>query len=187
MDLSSVLSPYYDNNKTMKELQDILSKQTSDIGEELINTINQAFWITATGGGLLSRYEKAFGIIPDYIEIGTDKYRRERISAKVFGAGTTTREMIRDVSSRYSNGEVEITEDNANNRFIIRFIGTVGIPENIAGLKKTIKEIKPAHLGVEYVYVYNTWRDAEKLTWEQAAKYTWEQIRTVKINGRENK
>ena len=187
MDLSSVLPSYYDDNDTMKELQDILSKQASDIRGGLVNTINQAFWITATGVGLLSRYEKAFDIIPNYIETETDKYRRERISAKVSGAGTTTREMIQDVSSRYSNGEVEITEDNANNRFIIRFIGTIGIPENIAGLKKTIEEIKPAHLGVEYVYVYNTWRDAEKLTWEQAAKYTWEQIRTVKINGRENK
>lgn len=181
MHLIEVLPDYYDDNETMQELQKILSQQSNALEEELSNVIDQVFWIDATGEGLLSRHERIFNIVPDNIQ--SDKYRRERISAKVSGVGTTTKAMIKDVSSRYSNGEVEITEDNANSRFVIRFVGTLGIPGNIEGLKKTIEEIKPAHLGVAYVYVYNTWKDVGKLTWGQAAEYTWKEIREVKING----
>ena len=181
MRLIEILPDYYDNNETMQELQEILSQRSDDLERGLLNAVEQVFWVKATGEGLLPRYEKIFGIVPD--DIGSDKYRRERIAAKVSGIGTTTKAMIKDVSSRYSNGEVEITEDNANSRFVIRFVGTLGIPGNMEGLKKTIEEIKPAHLGVSYVYVYNTWKDAGRLTWGQAAKYTWKQIREVKING----
>ncbi len=181
MQLIEVLPDYYGNNATMQELQEILSQQSDHLEKELSDIIDQMSWTDATGEGLLSRYEQIFSIVPDTLQ--SDKYRRERISAKVSGAGTTTKAMIKDVSSRYSNGEVEITEDNANSRFVIRFVGTLGIPGNIEGLKKTIDEIKPAHLEVAYVYVYNTWKDVASLTWGQATKYTWEQIREVKTNG----
>ena len=89
--------------------------------------------------------------------------------------------MIESVSKSYSNGEVEVIEDNANSRFVIRFVGTLGIPGNMADLKLTIEEIKPAHLAVEYEYIYNTWSDISALTWQQAASYTWEKIRTVRL------
>ena len=51
----------------------------------------------------------------------------------------------------------------------------------MADLKLTIEEIKPAHLVVEYEYIYNTWENVEVLTWEQAVAYTWEEIRTVNL------
>ena len=92
--------------------------------------------------------------------------------------GTTTKEMVKNVASSYSNGEVEVIEDTAHYRFVIRFVGMLGIPGNMADLKLTIEEIKPAHLVVEYEYIYNIWRDVEVLTWEQAAAYTWEEIRS---------
>lgn len=37
---------------------------------------------------------------------------------------------------------MEVIEDNANSRFVIRFVGTLGIPGNMADLKLTIEEIK---------------------------------------------
>ena len=48
-------------------------------------------------------------------------------------------------------------------------------------LELTIEEIKPAHLMVEYEYIYNTWENVGKLTWNEASAYTWEEIRTVKL------
>ena len=89
--------------------------------------------------------------------------------------------MIEDVSRSYSNGEVEVIEDNGNSRFVVRFVGTLGIPGNMTDLKLTIEEIKPAHLMVEYEYIYNTWENVGKLTWNEASAYTWEEIRTVKL------
>ena len=91
--------------------------------------------------------------------------------------------MVKNVASSYSNGEVEVIEDAAHYRFVIRFVGILGIPGNMADLKLTIEEIKPAHLVVEYEYIYNVWSDVEMLTWEQAAARTWEEIRSNRING----
>ena len=177
MELIKVLPPYYDENVTMQTLQSILSKETDDLEIELSNTISECF--VATASKLLPRYENLLGLVVDVMK--SDDFRRERICAKMVGTGTTTKSMIEDVASSYSNGEVEVIEDPANSRFTIRFVGTLGIPGNIADLKLTIEEIKPAHLVVEYEYIYNTWNDGEVLTWDAASAYTWEGVRTVRL------
>lgn len=178
MELIKLLPDYYDKNVTMQTLQSILSAVSGKLEESLSRTISECFVETASG--LLSRYEQLFGLEVDISK--SDTFRRERIMAKISGAGTTTKSMIIDVASRYSNGAVEVLEDNANSRFTIKFIGTLGIPGNMVDLKLTIEEIKPAHLAVTYEYVYNTWADVSRLTWAQEAEYTWEGIRTVNLN-----
>lgn len=182
MELIKLLPEYYDKNVTMQTLQAVLSSATDELEDGLSRTISECF--VGTASGLLSRYEQLFGIEVDISK--SDAFRRERIAAKISGAGTTTKALIIDVASRYSNGAVEVIEDNANNRFTIKFVGTLGIPGNMADLKLTIEEIKPAHLAVVYEYTYNTWADAGKFTWVQAAKYTWEEIRTVNLNAGNN-
>ena len=177
MELIKLLPEYYDENVTMQTLQSILSKETDDLETGLSDTISECF--ASTASVLLSRYENLLGLTIDVTK--ENDYRRERICAKFAGTGTTTKEMIESVSKSYSNGEVEVIEDNANSRFVIRFVGTLGIPGNMADLKLTIEEIKPAHLAVEYEYIYNTWSDISALTWQQATSYTWEKIRTVRL------
>ena len=179
MKLIELLPDYYDENRTMQELQDILSEKTDAIEKELSLLMREFF--PAYTSLLLERYEQIFGIQTDVTK--PDSFREEQILAKIAGAGTTTKSMIKDVSCTYSDGEVEVIEDNAKSCFIIRFIGTLGIPKNMSGLKQTIEEIKPAHLAVEYEYIYNTWADAKKITWGQAIAYTWGQLREVKLNG----
>ena len=166
----------------MQTLQRLLSAVTDDLDEKLSDVIAQCF--VQTAGTYLTRWEKLLGLDVDISK--SDEFRRERITAKISGVGTTTKAMIVDVASRYSNGTVEVIEDNANSRFTIKFVGTLGIPGNMTDLKLTIEEIKPAHLAVTYEYTYNTWNDVGVLTWNQAASYTWEGIRTVKINADDN-
>lgn len=177
MDLMTLLPGYYDANETMIRLQSILSAETEKLDTGLSQTISECFISTASA--MLSRYERLYGLEVDVSK--SDAFRRERIKAKIAGAGTTTKQMIINTARSYSNGEVEVYEDNANSRFTIKFVGTLGIPGNIADLKLTIEEIKPAHLAVKYEYVYNTWDNLSALTWDQAEAYTWEQIRTVSI------
>lgn len=177
MDLMTLLPDYYERNETMRKLQEILSGETEALDVELSTTIAQCFVSTAVE--MLSRYERIYGIEADVTK--TDTFRRERIKAKIVGAGTTTKQMIQDVSMSYSGGAVEVIEDNTNSKFVIKFVGQLGIPGNIADLKLTIEEIKPAHLAVTYVYVYNTWAEVKQLTWEQASAYMWKQIRTVNM------
>lgn len=179
MRLIDLLPDYYENNVTMQMLQSILSSATENLENGLSSTITECFANTASA--MLSRYENLLGLDVDISK--SDEFRRERIRAKISGSGTTSKDMIKDVASRYSNGEVEIIEDNANSRFTIKFVGNIGIPGNMENLKLTIEEIKPAHLAVIYEYVYNTWDVCSNVTWEQALSYTWEEIRTVNING----
>lgn len=179
MRLIDLLPDYYEKNVTMNTLQEILSGITDDLETGLSSTINECFIFTASQ--MLGRYEQLLGLEVDVSK--SDKFRRERIYAKISGTGTTTREMLIDVASRYSNGEVEVIEDNANSTVTIKFVGTFGIPGNIADLKLTIEEIKPAHLAVVYEYTYATWNDVAALTWGEAAAYTWDEIRTVKADG----
>ena len=182
MELIKLLPDYYEENVIMQTLQKILSDETDKMDEEMWSAIDECTVMTASE--MLGRYEKIYGLGTEAEK--TDRFRKERISAKISGTGTTTKAMIEDTASRYSNGEVEVIEDNANSKFTIKFVGTLGIPGNMDDLKMTIEEIKPAHLMVDYEYVYNTWNDVRALTWNQAASYTWEEIRTVGINADNN-
>lgn len=173
MNLMDLLPDYYKGNLTMKELQDILSADMDNLATAFDKTINQCFVNTATD--LLSRYEKIFGLQVDVSK--SDEFRRERIRAKIRGTGTVTKQMIKDVASSYSNGEVEVIEDPANYSFKIKFVGTKGIPANMTDLTLTIQEIKPAHLAFEFEFTYNTWKDVEDMTWSEASIYTWNELR----------
>jgi len=177
LDLMTLLPDYYEKNETMRTLQDIVSTETENLDQGLTDTIEQCF--PSTADHLLDRWERILGIEVDASK--SPEFRRERILAKISGVGTTTKAMIVDTASRYSNGAVEVIEDNPHYRFTIKFVGTLGIPGNMADLKLTIEEIKPAHLVADYEYVYNTWGNARGLTWGQAARHTWKDIRTVKI------
>lgn len=178
MELIKLLPSYYDSNETMQLLQNLFSEETDNLEASLSSAISECFIQTASA--LLTRYEQIFALEVNISK--TDAFRRERIMAKISGAGTTTKKMIQDVSSRYSNGEVEVIEDNEHNRFTVKFVGTVGIPENMPDLRITIEEIKPAHLEVIYEYIYNVWDDLNQLTWVQASLHTWDEIKAVNIN-----
>lgn len=163
----------YENNETMKLLQALLSEEVNRLDDGLSDTIRECFMSTASR--CLTRYEQILGLAVDVSK--SDIFRRERISAKISGAGTTTKAMLIDTASRYSNGAVEVIEDAADSKITIKFVGTVGIPGNMADLKLTIEEIKPAHLVVTYEYVYNTHSDVSQFTYEQLKAHTHFQIR----------
>lgn len=181
MNLIDLLPDYYGQNVTMQTLQSILSSVTGELENNLSSTITECFANTA--GAMLSRYENLLGLEVDVSK--SDEFRKERIRAKISGSGTTTKEMIIDVASRYSNGEVEVIEDNANSRFIIKFVGTIGIPGNMEDLKLTIEEIKPAHLAVTYEYVYNTHNALSNYTHEKLSRYTHIEVRNRRIEDQE--
>lgn len=174
MELMKLLPPIYEGNKTMRELQSILTADVNNMAANLNETVDECFVETATA--LLSRYEKLYALSVDVTK--SDTFRRERIKAKIKGVGTVTRQMIIDTAASYSNGQVEVIEIPDTYSFIIKFVGTKGIPANMRDLTITIEEIKPAHLSYAFEYVYNTWKDISGMTWSEAAAYTWEELRT---------
>lgn len=173
MDLITLLPDYYKNNLTMEALQNILSADINALIGGLDGTIDQCFVNTATS--ILSRYEEIYGIQVDVSK--SNEFRRERIRAKIRGTGTVTKQMIIDTAASYSNGEVEVIEEPGNYSFKIRFIGTLGIPGNMADLTLTIEEIKPAHLSYTFEYIYRTHAELSGYTHNQLADFTHDQLR----------
>jgi uncharacterized protein YmfQ (DUF2313 family) len=168
-----LLPSVYESNATMQELQGILTTDINELASSFNETIDECFISTAST--LLSRYEKVYGLQVDVSK--SDTFRRERIMAKLRGIGTTTKQMIMDTAAAYSNGSVEVTEDNLNNSFKIKFVGTVGVPANMGDLTLTIEEIKPAHLSYTFEYIYNVNANLRGFTNSELSRYTHHQLR----------
>lgn len=162
----------------MQELQDILENYTVELENNMIKTLNQLVLETATD--LLSRLEKILGITTDVNK--SYKLRRESIKARLSTIGTATKQMMVDTIKSYNNGEITITEDTANYKLIVTFISHVGVPKNMKSLKDDIDSIKPAHLVIEYNYLYNAWDMliSANHTWEYytGQNKTWEEMKS---------
>lgn len=176
--------PSFFNNSIDTVIQNALQIEADTINEEAKSTLDQFFVDSCTWG--LDNWEKMLGIPKNNFDLIT---RRENIKAKMRSRGTSTIAVIKNICESYSNGEVEIIEDNANYSFTIKFIGTLGIPKAFEELDRTINEIKPCHLAHNYAFTYMSWEAFDKYnyTWEKwdTLKLTWDEFETY--NGENNK
>lgn len=176
MQLLELLPSYYDNNKTMILLQLILSSQCDKLGDMLQETVDQC--TISTASSMLQRWERIFDV-PTNLSL-TYKQRREALAAKIMGAGTTTKEMIKRTAAAFSGGDVEVVEDNAHSAFIIRFVGTKGIPTDMQSFIRMIEDIKPAHLSYSFEYTYTVWGVLKEKAWDSITDETWDSLQTSK-------
>ncbi|MDF2608863.1 MAG: hypothetical protein K0R92_337 [Lachnospiraceae bacterium] len=174
MELIDHLPPIYDGNTTMQELQGILTADINGLLSSFDTTMDECFINTSTK--LLSRYEDIYGLQVDITK--SDVFRRERILAKIRGIGTTTKKMIKQTAAAYSGGAVEVIEHPETNSFIVKFVGTLGIPGNMADLTLTIEEIKPAHLSFSFAYTYRRWSELTAHLWGDVTGLTWYELST---------
>lgn len=142
IDLMTYLPEYYENNTTMKELQGILSKVVTKFDDGRNEVLDNCFISTASE--ILARYEEIFNLSIDISK--SDEFRRERLKARVRGNGTTTKKLIEQVAASFKIEDVEIIENNENYTCFIKFIESLETVKNITDFKKTLQEIKPAHL-----------------------------------------
>lgn len=172
MGLIDKLPSFYKQSDSVIDIQGSLEKERCILEENIKKLINDLFVITSEN---IERWEKLVGIKSDVSK--TLEFRKTNVIARIRGKGTTTVDLIKNVSISYSNGEVDVIEDNENYKFIVKFVGQKGVPTNLDDLKNAIDEIKPAHLEVEYQFTYNTWGMIKHLTWNEASTSTWESLR----------
>lgn len=180
MELIKLLPDYYSENETMKTLQSILSEQADSLDAGMYKTIDNCF--VGSAWDTLTRYEQLLGLIPDSTK--SDRYRRERIKAKISGAGTTTASLIQNIAESFTNAAVNIVENFSAYTITVRFTGTSGIPGNMTDIKQTIEEAVPAHLKVLYEYIFNTYGAVGTFTHAELAAYTHERIRGGHLKNR---
>ncbi|WP_246608366.1 YmfQ family protein [Paenibacillus agaridevorans] len=173
-DLMAYLPAYWHGIRDMVELQTTLAKELGISIASAADLANQFYVSTATWG--LSYWEQEFGLATD--PSMSYEWRREIIFAKLRGHGTVTKQMLIGVAAAFSGGEVDVLEYPDEYRFVIQFIGVLGVPANLAGFMAMLEQIKPAHLSVSFLYTYTIWDMVSDLTWQEAGTRTWGQLRT---------
>ena len=175
IDLMALAPPFITELAEMHELYTSQGYEAGRLRHAMEDMVSQCFIMTATWG--LERWEKVFGVSAS--PSLSYEQRRKVLVAKLRGQGTTTVQMIRDVAAAFSGGEVEVTEDNPDHRFIVSFTSTKGIPENMQGFISMLEEIKPAHLAYEFKYWLTTWDELKNFNWNGLKVTTWDGIKTM--------
>lgn len=116
------------------------------------------------------------------IAMGNDDLRRENVHAKWLSQFDVTGfEDIVRIAASFDNGE--IAADYTYPTLTISFISIYGEPKNLANLKQAIRDVIPAHIAVNFVFIYLTHSGVGKFTHSQLHGYTHAEIRRGKMNG----
>lgn len=173
VNLMKYLPDIYQDSTQMNDLQQSIGKEFGMLSYNIGELLNQMYVDTATWG--LKLWEKQMRIQTDTSKSNTA--RREIIKAKLRGAGTTTKSMIKNTAMAFSGGDVDVIEYPKESRFVIQFVGVLGIPPNMAGLIQSIEEIKPAHLSYSFKYTYTVWNNFNNLKWNDINTKPWTELR----------
>ncbi len=188
--METYLPSYYRHSGVMQGILDSLGSAIDDYRTDMQDIVAQMFVPTATWG--LDIWERELGIKTDY-RISTET-RRSAIIAKLRGVGTVTVALVQQVAKSYTHGRVAILDSPYGYTYdlfrqeagpppytvIIRFVDRYGIPPAMAALQRALRELIPAHLAIEYEYMYLIWDafDAQALTWNEfdAKALAWDEL-----------
>ena len=173
VDLMSYLPEFYQQIRDFREMMKTAGEEIGLLWNENDSVLKQFFVSTSTWG--LDLWESELGLATDSTK--PVERRREIILAKLRGAGTTTKQMIKTAAAAFSGGEVDVIEFPLEHRFVVKFIGVKGIPPNMPGFIAMLEQIKPAHLVYSFEYTYTTWDMLKSLTWAVAGTKTWDELK----------
>ncbi|MFB9327006.1 putative phage tail protein [Paenibacillus aurantiacus] len=164
------LPPFMRGSALYKTLFDTSAAQLAIRDVKIANITAQLSVDTATWA--LSIYETELGIPVETSKPASE--RRSVIKSRMRGTGKVDAALIRLVANSWTNGGAAVSFSDG--RITVTFNDVIGVPENIEDVKRAIEEVKPAHLAVEYVFLFNTWKDAATKTWGELNNYTWGQV-----------
>lgn len=132
-------------------------------------SVNTATWA-------LDIYEKELKIKTNKTK--SFEERRSVIKSKWRGVGKVDRRLIQLVAESFVNGSVNVHYDQ---KIFVEFVDTLGIPSNVEDLQAQIEEIKPAHIGLQFIFTYMTWNELDDYTfvWDQL-NFTWNEYEAYK-------
>lgn len=141
-----------------RESNTILSAEQAEfalLNANIGDVLAQFFVDTATWG--LAYWERVVGV--ETVESKPISERRAVIKAKLRGAGVVTSAHIKDVSESWYGGEVEIREEFADYKIVVKFVSSIGVPSNLIDVDTALREIIPAHLDVAFEFTFLLIRD----------------------------
>lgn len=148
--MTNYLPRYYEGGYIVGNIVGQEASEMTALNAAIYDVLAQFYVGTATWG--LDRWESICGIKTDVTK--PDDQRRSVILSKLRGVGTVTAALVESVAESFANGEVALTEDSATYTVEIAFVSTLGIPPNLADIQQAIRDILPAHLAVNFVFVF---------------------------------
>lgn len=164
------INKIFRNDDISKHIAKISQTELENIEIKITDIKSNIFLDTSTWG--MDIFEKELNI--EYVEDKTIDERKAIISAKWRGAGKLTLELIQDTVKAYTTNVVSV---RFNGTIIIDFSDKIGVPNDVDSLMKSVEDIKPAHLGVDYIFRYRTWGDLGPFTWKAIDKYSWKNVK----------
>jgi len=190
-DMGDYMPTYY---KDIREAVAIIQTEANEITRmrAQLNKVFDNFFIVSSEP-MLDRWEALLNLTAGNRDLNA---RRQRIMAKLQGAGTSTIGAIKAlVDSFYT---CKVSEKNRENTIDILITGYRGIPKNFPDIVDAVNEIIPAHLAVRFAFSYVQWSDVEasfmefydvdNVEWETlevsypqppTTRLTWTQLETM--------
>lgn len=156
------LPVYYQDSLVVQAIMNAENIEMDALYTEINDVLQQCFIETATWG--LDDWEKAFGFTPDPTRPYAE--RRSRLKARLRGNGSITLDAVNDVATSFINGEVNVIEDFTHYKLTIKFVGRRGIPLHLEELKKSLREMIPAHLQIGFEFTFLYWDEFDTQTWD---------------------
>ncbi|MBY6915494.1 DUF2313 domain-containing protein [Clostridium botulinum] len=144
--LINYMPGYYKKSELIKNISNANANELNILNQYIIKVLNQFFLLDSDI--TLDRWEKEFGIVPN--NKLTNDERIKRIISKIRGLGTINDEALKNIALSYGD-EIEVTENNPDNSFLINIISYSGFKKEIDNLFSTVEELKPAHLRANYL------------------------------------
>ena len=177
-DMLDVLPHYYKDSPQFNDLLSAYEAKLQELGQQ-VDKINDNV-IIATAVEMLPVHERDLGmVVPSTLD---PVLRREQIISKYRSVfAQTTEATIVEVAESFAKGAIAIAETLTPGLYTITFTDQLGVPYNMEGLQKAVRDVLPAHLDVEYIIMYNTWNWALDFTWNGLALDTWDGIKEKEV------
>lgn len=159
---------------TVVEMQEILKADaTSSTQEEkdYKEVIANNFLQTLSDFGA-DRWEEILGTKSTSIVLDE---RRSFIVSKLRGLQKLSATRIKEIAQAYQNGEVDVKFEDSTIK--IKYVGELGIPANFTDFQNVVKQLKPAHLNIEFKFKYRRYEELRAYTHAELSAYTHKQIR----------
>lgn len=139
------------------------------IKEEVDNVGKEFFFDSMTNIGIGVLEEEM-----DFYTTGSIEDRQSQIEARWKTGGKCSTVSLQEIADSWNNGKVLISFVNA----VIKVIfNDLGVPGDIEKLKDALEEAKPAHIPIEFIFIYRTHRELENYTHAQLEQYTHLELR----------
>lgn len=164
---------FYDRSDLALWLFEVIGREYDEMAEWSQKLAYEAFPQTCTLWSI-DLWEFLYGIESnDHLDINS---RRQKVHSKKLFRLPMNPAQIEKIIHTLTGCYVEVVENVADYTFRVE-IRLPGTQTNLNMVIPYLKEIKPSHLSMEVVYLYNTWDMLKGLTWEQAKNKTWYKIK----------